>query len=99
MNPISLELNQTMEQAHARSRVRDKSLFMEGHGQVHWGRQQKKIHTHGGAGSLFPYVFVFKKKPSVFSAIVPKEFANNDAMLSSLDFLSFSFLLYLCNYI
>lgn len=72
---------------------------MAGCGQVHWERQQKKLHTHRGAGSLFPYLFVFKKKPSVFSTIVPKEFANNDAvLLSSLDFLPFSFLPCLCNY-
>ena len=71
---------------------------MAGCGQVHWGRQQKKLHTHRGAGSGFPYLFVFKKKPSVFSPIVPKELANNDAvLLGSLDFLFFSFLLCLCN--
>lgn len=48
---------------------------------------------------MFPYLFVFKKKPSAFGSIMPKEFANNDAMLlGSLDFLSFSFLFYLCKY-
>lgn len=62
---------------------------MEGGGQAHWGEQQKNTHT-GEAGSLFPYLFVFKKKPSVFGTIMPKEFANNDAMrLRSLDFLFF----------
>ena len=61
--------------------------------------EDRKNHTHGGAGSLFPYLFVFKKKPSAFGSVMPKEFANDDAMLlGSLDFLCFSFLLYLCKY-
>lgn len=88
MNPISLELNLTMAQTHARPRVRDKGSWKAV--ARHTGENSRKNTHTGEAGSLFPYLFVFKKKPSVFGTIMPKEFANNDAMrLRSLDFLFF----------
>ena len=79
MNPISLELNLTMAQAHARPRVRDKGFWKA---VARYTGEDSRKKTHTRRGRLFVSIFI----------------CNDAMLLRSLDFLSFSFLLYLGKY-
>ena len=96
MNPISLELNLTMAQTHARPRVRDKGSWKAV--ARHTGENSRKTHTPERPALCF-HIYLFSRKNPQFS--VPSCQKNLQIMMpcaSDLWIFSFSFLLYLCKY-